>query len=90
MVSNRSIEITKNPDPGTGKDGTVPLGGKRIELDIDDWETLRVTFEGEKLTAQMAGASVTVEHPVIGEEKQQLNLLVFDGSAGFRKLRVVK
>ena len=90
MVSNRAIEIAKNPDPGQGKDGTVALGGKRIALDIDDWETLRVTFEGEKLTAQIAGVSATATHPVIGEEKQQLNLLVFEGSAGFRKLRVVK
>ena len=90
VVSNRAVEITKNPDPGEGTDGTVALAGKRIELDIDDWQTMRVTFRGDRLTAQVAGASVAATHPVIGGRKDQLNLLVFDGSAGFRHVKVVK
>ena len=45
---------------------------------------------GSQITAQIAGATVKASHPVIAEPKQQLNLIVFDGEAGFRNLRIVK
>lgn len=90
VVSNARIEITKNPDPGQGQDKTEPLAGEKLRFDAEQWQTLRITFAGEQITAQIAGVTVKAKHPIIAETKNQLNLLVFDGEAGFRNLRAVK
>lgn len=90
VVSSTQIEITKNPDPGQDKDKTEPLAREKIKLPAEEWQTLRVTLAGSQITAQIAGATVKASHPVIAEPKQQLNLIVFDGEAGFRNLRIVK
>ncbi|HRH94977.1 MAG TPA: arylsulfatase [Prosthecobacter sp.] len=90
VVSSTQIEITKNPDQGQGKDQTEPLARQKIKLKADEWQTLRVTFAGDQITAQIAGVTAKATHPVIAEGKEQLNLIVFDGEAGFKNLRVVK
>lgn len=90
VVSSARIEITKNPEPGEGQDKTEPLAAEKLRLDTKAWHTLRVTFAGDQITAQIGGVTLKGRHPVIAEPKEQLNLLVFDGEAGFRKLKVVK
>lgn len=90
VVSNTMIEITKNPDQGQDKAQAEPLARQKIKLNAEDWQTLRITFKGEQVTAQIAGVTVAGKHPVIAEAKEQLNLIVFDGVAGFRNLQVVK
>ncbi len=90
VVSSSQIEITLNPAPGEGQDKAEHLAREKVRLDAKGWQTLRVTFAGDEVTAQMAGVTVKARHPVFGEAKEQLNLLVFDGEAGFRNLRVVR
>jgi arylsulfatase A len=90
VVSSTHIEITKNPDPGQDKDQTETLARQKIQLKADKWQTLRVTFTGNQVTAQIAGVTAKASHPVFAEAKQQLNLIVFDGEAGFKNLRIVK
>lgn len=90
VVSSTQIEITKNPDQGQDKTQTEPLARQKIKLNAEDWQTLRITFKGDQVTAQIAGVTATGKHPVIAEAKEQLNMIVFDGEAGFRNLRVVK
>lgn len=90
VISSTQIEITKNPDPGEDKDKTEPLAREKIQLKADEWQRLRVIFEGDHVFAQVAGKTVRATHPVIGEVKEQLNLIVFDGVSGFRSLRVVE
>jgi len=90
VVSSTVLEITKNPDQGQDKSQTEPLARQKIKLNAEDWQTLRITFKGDQVTAQIAGVTATGKHPVIAEAKEQLNMIVFDGVAGFRNLRVVK
>jgi hypothetical protein len=90
VVSPSLIEIAKNPSAGEGQDQTVPLARGRLKLKRGEWHTLRVTFRKTEAVAQIAGVTVTATHPVLGEPKEQMNLLVFEGDAGFRKLTVVR
>lgn len=90
VVSSTQIEITKNPDAGQDKNQTEPLARQKLKLNAEEWQTLRITFKGDEVTAQIAGVTVKGRHAVIAEAKQQQNLIVFDGEAGFRNLRVVQ
>ncbi|MGV3660848.1 MAG: sulfatase family protein [Prosthecobacter sp.] len=90
VVSSAQIEIAKNPDQGEEQNKVVPLAREKLRLDTKAWHTLRITFAGDQITAQINGTTVKGTHPVIGEAKEQANLIVFDGEAGFRNLRVVK
>ena len=90
VVSSTVLEITKNPDQGQDKSQIEPLARQKLKLNAEDWQTLRITFKGDQVTAQIAGVTAAGKHPVIAEAKEQLNLIVFDGEAGFRNLQVVK
>lgn len=90
VVSTAQIEITKNPDVGEPQDKIEPLAREKLRLDAKAWHTLRITFAGNQITAQISGTTVKATHPVIAEAKEQANLIVFDGEAGFRNLRVVR
>jgi hypothetical protein len=90
VVSPTQIEIAKNPSAGEGPDATLPLARERLQLKRGQWHTLRVTFKGTETVAQIAGVTAAAAHPVLGESKEQMNLLVFEGDAGFRRLLVVR
>ncbi len=90
VVSPSQIEIAKNPSAGEGPDATIPLARERLRLTRGEWHTLRVAFKGQEAVAQIAGVTIRATHPVLGEPKEQLNLLVFEGDAGFRQLTVVR
>ncbi len=90
VVSSTVLEIAKNPDSGQAKNEAEPLARQKIKLNAEDWQTLRISFKGDQITAQIAGVTATGKHPVIAEAKTQLNLIVFDGEAGFKNLRVAQ
>jgi hypothetical protein len=90
VVSPSQIEIAKNPSAGEGPDQVVPLARERLKLKRGEWYTLRVTFKGNEALAQIAGVTAKAAHTVLGEPKEQMNLLVFEGDAGFRKLTVAR
>ncbi|MBB5032621.1 sulfatase family protein [Prosthecobacter vanneervenii] len=90
VVSSTQIEITKNPDPGQDKTQTEPLARQKLKLNAEEWQTVRVSFKGDEVTAQVAGVTAKGRHAVIAEAKEQQNLIVFDGEAGFKNLRVVQ
>jgi len=90
VVSPSQIEIAKNPSAGEGQDQVVPLARERLRLKRGEWYTLRVAFKGPEAVAQIAGVIAKASHPVLGQPKEQMNLLVFEGDAGFRKLIVVR
>ena len=90
VVSPGQIDIAKNPEKGEGQDKVDTLASQRIKLKQGEWNTLRVTFTGKQITAQIAGVILEATHDVIGAAKAQLNLLVFEKEIGFRNLRLVK
>jgi len=90
VVSPSLLEITKNPSAGEGPEQTLPLARQRLQLKRGQWYTLRIAIKGNQAVAQIAGVAATASHAVLGEPKAQLNLLVFEGAAGFRNLVVVR
>ncbi len=90
VVSSGRIEIAKNPEQGEGQDKTVQLASERLKLKRDAWQTLRLSFKGDELTAQIAGATAKGKHAVIAQPKGVFNLLVFEGEMGFKDLKVVR
>lgn len=90
VVSPSRLEITKNPDSGQGPETTIPLALERLKLKRGQWYSLRVMFKGNEAVAQIGGITARATHPVLGEKKELMNLLVFEGEAGFRKLTVVR
>jgi arylsulfatase A-like enzyme len=90
VVSPSQIEITKNPSAGEGQDATLPLARERLQLKRGEWYTLRIAFRGTQAVAQIAGVTAIAAHSVLGEPKEQMHLLVFEGDAGFRRLTVVR
>ena len=90
VVSPSLIEIAKNPEAGEGPDKVVPLTRERLKLKRGEWYTLRVAFKGDQATVQIGGMTVRASHPVFAQAKEQMNLLVFEGEAGFRRIEVVR
>lgn len=90
VVSPAILEITKNPSSGESPEQTLPLARVRLSLKRDQWYTLRVTFQGTDVMAEIAGGTARASHPILGAAKAQMYLLVFEGDAGFRNLTVVR
>jgi len=90
VISPSQIEIAKNPSAGEGQDQVIPLARERLQLKRGQWHTLRLSFKGTEAVAQIAGVTARAAHPILGEPKELMNLLVFEGDAGFRKLIVVR
>lgn len=88
-VSPGHVGITKNPEPGEAQDKAQPLAHKPLELAQDTWYPVRITFTGNLAKVQIAGVTVEATHEILGLTKEQLNLLVFDQSLGFRNLKLV-
>ncbi len=89
-VSRLYMGITKNPEPGEGVDKTEPLARKALNLEPRQWYPVRITFHGGEATAQVGDTIIKGSHPLIGNEKVAMNMLVFGDSAGFRNVKVVK
>lgn len=90
VLSRAFVEIAKNPEKGESADKALQLARQRVKLKRDEWQTMRVTFKGEELTAQIAGTTATAKHPVFAEAKAQINFIAFDGEVGIKNLFIVK
>lgn len=84
VLSGTALEIAKNPERGEGADKTLPLAKTKVKFKRDEWQTLRLGFQGDTLTAQFSGTSIKAAHPVLAEQKTQLNFIAFDGEVGVR------
>jgi arylsulfatase A len=85
VLSRAFLEVAKNPSKGEGNDATVPLAKTRVKFKASDWQTLRLTFRGNDLTAEFVGTQTNAKHPVLAGKKNQLNFIAFDGEVGLRQ-----
>jgi arylsulfatase A-like enzyme len=84
VISHANVDIAINP---MAKDQeTIPLGKQRVKFNADEWQTLRLSFQGNELKAQIAGVTLKVKHPMLAEGKTQLNFIAFDGEVGLRSV----
>ena len=90
VVSRGRVELTKNQSRGESPDKAENLGAKVLNLEADEWYPVRITFKGNDVTAQVNDVVVKGSHPIIGQEKTGMNLLVFGETAGFRNMVVAK
>lgn len=88
-VSRTHVGLTKNPSKGEPADKIEPLARKALKLDANQWYPLRITFRGDEAKVQIAGVTISGTHPVIGEPKAALNVLVFGEKIGFRQIKAV-
>lgn len=90
VLSGAFIEIAKNPEKGESADKAEQLARQRVKCKHSEWQTMRITFSGDELTAQVAGVTAKARHPVFAEEKEQIHFIAFEGEIGVKNLVVVK
>lgn len=88
VLSRSHLDIAKNP--ADGETETLQLARERVKYKTAEWQTIRITFQGDQLTAQVAGVTAKAKHAVFAEEKAQLNFIAFEGEIGLRKVLVVR
>jgi len=88
VLSHANLDVAINP---TTKDGeTIQLGKQRVKFKSSEWQTLRLTFKGEELTAEFAGVTLKAKHAVLAEEKAQLNFIAFEGEVCLREVKLAR
>jgi arylsulfatase A len=90
VLSRAFLEIAKNPEKGEGPDKVVPLGKTQVKFKSAEWQTCRITFQGDEITVQFAGTTTQAKHAIFAEAKEQLNFIAFDGEVGIKQLLVAK
>ncbi|MBL9113527.1 MAG: arylsulfatase [Verrucomicrobiaceae bacterium] len=88
VISRAHLEVAKNPSQGESADKTLPLAKSRVKYKASDWQTLRLTFKGEQMTADFAGTSAKATHPLLAQKKSQANFIAFDGEVGIKDVLV--
>ncbi len=88
VLSHANLDIAINPP--TKDQETIQLGKQRVRFKSSEWQTLRLTFKGEELTAEFAGVTLKAQHAVLAEEKAQLNFIAFEGEVGVREVKLAK
>ncbi|MBK8094223.1 MAG: arylsulfatase [Verrucomicrobiaceae bacterium] len=86
VLSHAQLDIAINP-PAKDQD-TIQLAKQRVKFKSSDWQTLRLTFHGEELTAQFVGTTLKAKHPILAAAKAQLNFIAFEGEVGLRNARI--
>lgn len=80
------LELAKNPGPGEGPEQTVTLARAKLKLKRGTWVTVRVTFHGDELVAQVGGVTARGRHAALARTKEQADFLLFEGDAGVRNV----
>ncbi len=88
VLSHANLDIAINPP--TKDQETIQLGKQRVKFKSSDWQTLRLTFKGDELSAEFAGVTLKAKLAVLAEEKSQLNFIAFEGEVGIRQVVLAK
>jgi arylsulfatase A-like enzyme len=90
VLTRAFLDIAKNPEKGETADKALPLGKTQVKFKSAEWQTCRVTFQGDEITVQVAGTTTKAKHAIFAEAKEQLNFIAFDGEVGIKQLVVAK
>lgn len=90
VLSRAFVEVAKNPDKSEAADKTVPLAKTRVKYKANEWQTMRLTFQGDELTVEYCGTVTKAKHAVFAESKEQLNFIAFEGEVGVRKVAIAR
>ena len=89
VLSRGAVDVAVNPAKGDPDDRATELATKRLKFDAAEWQTLRLTFAGDELTAQVAGQTLRCRDPLFVKRKDRLHGIAFEGEVGLRRLVVV-
>ncbi len=65
VIARDSVRILAHPKEG----GHIDLLKQEQKNPVGEWHHVKITFQGEQMTAIVDGKSYTVKHPCIGEKK---------------------
>lgn len=88
MLSGSQIEVALNPRNGEPSDKATSLAKTKVKFTRGEWQTMRLTFAGEALTVQCAGAELTARNPVFAERKEPASFIAFAGEVGVKQVRI--
>lgn len=82
VISHGAAELAKVETEGKA----TSLARQSLRYNKEEWHTLRLSFSGERVEAQFAGATLQAQHPILAEPKGQMYLIGFNGSLGVKQL----
>lgn len=88
VLSHANLDIAVNPP--TKDQETLQLAKQRVKFKASDWQTLRLTFQGDELTVEFAGTTAKAKHAILAEPKEQLNFIAFEGEVGIKQVVLAK
>ncbi|MFO1484824.1 MAG: arylsulfatase [Verrucomicrobiaceae bacterium] len=88
VLSRAFVDVAKNPEKGETQDKTLPLAKTRVKFKPSEWQTMRLTFQGDELTIECCSTMTKARHAVFAEAKEQANFIAFEGEVGIRKVQV--
>jgi len=89
VLTRGAVDVAVNPAKGDPDDRATELATRRLKFDAAGWQTLRLTFAGDELTAQVAGQTLRCRDRLFAERKDRLHCIAFEGEVGLRRLVVV-
>jgi arylsulfatase A-like enzyme len=87
-ISNKSVSIVVSE--GGGAQGRQVLARQGVKLTPNTWLPVRVTLNGNDITVNVAGASVSGSNANLAENKTAFALLANGQDVGFRNVVVAK
>jgi len=71
-----------------GQSPSTELSSSPVDLKPGEWYSLRYEWDGEKMSASLAGARVEASHPNLGKKKARWWFAVSGASLSIRDIRV--
>jgi arylsulfatase A len=88
-ISARQLAIVRQGAETDAVKSTV-LASDKLKLQPDEWVSVRVSFRGDQIAAQVGGVAVQATHPSFTGVKPAFALMAQGRGVGFRKLAVTK
>ena len=90
VLARGAVDVARIPAAAEPADRAVQVANRKLRFDAADWQTIRLTFAGDELSVQFAGADIRCRDPLFAEPKERLHCIAFEGKAGLRRLVVTE
>ena len=84
----KKVRLCEDSTEVKGKAPSHTLAEMPVDLQPDDWQTLRVEWAGEKLAARLNGKELRAEHPYLATPKARWWFAAGGEAVQLRNVRV--